>query len=197
VDFPSLANQLAFNQVLADRSGTNIVSGGSGTTELISSQTGNYSFSQPGTGLDLKLTFPSLKSVLQLGTYVKLLKAELIVRPAYLSFDYNKYILPDKLSLSATDGSNIIGGSLTDSTGSATLYASPIVDAIYGENTYYRFNITSYITQLLSATGNNDSGLYIMQSSGGEGSGVTRLVLGATGHQNFITQLQLSVLIVK
>ncbi|HLG40225.1 MAG TPA: DUF4270 family protein, partial [Chitinophagaceae bacterium] len=74
-DFTSVVNNYAFNQVLANRSGTGIVSGGNGLTEISASQTNNLSFMQPGTGVYLKMIFPSLKTILGSNKIVKLLKA--------------------------------------------------------------------------------------------------------------------------
>jgi hypothetical protein len=195
IDFPILQNHLAFNQVLADRSGTGITSRPGGVTEIPSSQTRDYSFTQPGTGLALKMIFPSLKDILLTKDYVKLLKAELIIRPANLSFDRHKYKLPVKLELAVTDGSNINNGLLSDSTGQKTLFANPVIDAIYGANTYYRFNITSYINQLLQSPG-NDKGLYVLPEFSETGPVLDRLVMSAVSHTSYTSQLQLSVLIV-
>jgi hypothetical protein len=144
------------------------------------------------------MTFPSLKNILQTENYVKLLKAELIVRPAYLSFDKNKFKLPDPLSLAYTDGTNIMGAGMMDSTGTKLMYASPVTDDIYGENNYYKFNITSYINQLLELPGSADYGLYLVQDFSATSPKVSRLVAGASAHQgvNYITRLQLTVLIV-
>jgi hypothetical protein len=200
IDFPLSVNEYAFNQVLSERTGTGIISAGStsGITEIPISQTGGYAYSQPGTGLNLKMTFPSLKNLLQTKNHVKLLKAELIVRPAYLSFDKNKYKLPDPLHLAYTDGTNIVGANLPDSTGTQILYASPVTDDIYGQNNYYRFNITSCISQLLESSGGHDAGLYLMQDFSATSPQVNRLVTGVSAHQgtNYITRLQLTVLIV-
>lgn len=194
VDFPSLPNELAFNQVLAARPGTGLISGGStsGLTEMSSVQTGNNAFAQPGTGLNLKITFPSLKSILFTNNYIRLIRADLIVRPAWLSYDRGPYRLPDPLYLATTDGSNIAGSSLADSTGAAALFASPSIDGIYGENTHYRFNITSYVNQLLTLPG-SDYGLYILPDFSATAPTVSRLVLG-TAQSAYVTRLQLSVL---
>lgn len=142
------------------------------------------------------MIFPSLKSIQLTDNYTRLLKAELIVRPAYLSFDRHGYRLPDKLYLAATDGSNLVKSSLTDSSGSTVMYASPVIDDIYGENNYYRFNITSYVGELLATAGTADYGLYLMQDLSADAMQVSRLVMGESGKPNFITQLQLSVLVI-
>jgi hypothetical protein len=195
VDFPSLANEYAFYQLITDRSGTGIVPGITGITEIPSAQTNNYSFSQSGTGLDLKLTFPSLKNILHAGKYVKLLKADLFVRPAFQSFDLNKYKLPSSLSLASTDASNLHNGSVLDSTGQGIISATPVIDQVLGQNNYYRFNITTYINQLLGTAGAGNEGLLIVNNSSAA-SQLSRLVLSTVGHSNFTTQLQLSILII-
>ncbi len=107
---------------------------------------------QQGNGLYLKTIFPSLRTILGNTNIVKLLKAELIIRPAYLSFDNNKYLLPSRIYLTQTDESNIAGNTVLDSTG-AQQYANPVIDNVYGENNYYRFNITPYINQMLTTAG--------------------------------------------
>ena len=200
IDFPLLPGVYNFDQILTDRSGTAIVSANntSGISEIPTSQTNGYAFSQPGTGLKIKMIFPSLSGILRSDNYVKLLKAELIVRPASLSFDDAEYKLPDKLYLAYTNGSNVVGNSLPDSTGTNTLYAAPVIDEIYGQNNYYQFNITSFISQLLSVPGSSDSGLYLMQDFTPSAPQVTRLIMGGNGiHNNYITQLQLYVVSVK
>jgi hypothetical protein len=196
IDFPLSVGAYSFNQLLTDRTGTGIVSAGntSGITEIPVSQTGGYAYSQPGTGVNLKMTFPSLKNILLTENYVKLLKAELIIRPTYLSFDKNKYKLPDPLHLAYTDGTNIVGSQMADSSGSNVMYASPVTDDIYGENNYYRFNITAYISQLLEMPGGY--GLYLMQDFSATSPQVSRLVVGIPAHNNYISRLQLTVLIV-
>jgi hypothetical protein len=195
IDFPSLKNAVAFNQVLANRSGTGIVPGITGMTEIPASQTGNRSFSQPGTGLRLKIAFPSLKGIMLTQNYVKLLRAELIVRPAFQSYDRTKYPLPPSLALAYTDNTNIASGYLTDSTG-GVMYASPVIDDIYGQNTYYRFNISSYINSLLQTAASEKYGLFIMDKMEESQLRMHRLVSATTDHSNYITQLQVSVLIV-
>jgi len=195
VEFKSLANDLAFNQVLANRSGTGIVSGGSGITEISSSQTNNHAFLQPGTGLHLKMIFPTLRSIITTDKVVKLLKAELIVRPATSSFD-TKYKLPSQLFLTQTNESNISGAEVLDSTGNSILYASPVVDNLYGENNYYRFNITSYISQMLETAGSEDDGYYLMHNTSPSDMNVSRLIVNNSFYASQGTKLLLTMIII-
>jgi hypothetical protein len=196
LDFPSLANTLTYNQVKADRTGTGIISTSPGVTELPSSVTGNYSFSQLGTGLGCKISFPGLRGILLTNQYLKLLKAELILRPAEFSFDKEKSRLPGRIELGSTNATNINEGTLPDSTGSGVLYANPVIDDIYGRNNYYRFNITSYINHLLSTPGSEDFGVYILPQFSATEPNVTRFIMGGSSHDGYITQLRLSVLII-
>lgn len=195
-DFPVILNEFAFNQVLADRPGTGIVPGMTGITELASAITNNYSYSQPGTGLALKLSFPSLRNILLTNKYVKLLKAELILRPAQLSFDRGRYRLPNKISLAYTDATNIPGAELIDSSGTGVMYADPFIDDVYGKDTHYRFNVTAYISLLMNTEGVYGDALYINQDFEASSPNVDRLILGTIGHPDFTCSLRLSVLIV-
>lgn len=196
IDFASLANSYSFNQVLTNRSGTGLVSGTTGRTEIPSAGTNDLSFMQPGTGLYLKTTFPSLKSILSNENIVKLVKAELIIRPTYLSFDKHKYVLPSQLYLTQTDASNTAGGYIVDSTGGSILYVDPFMDNIYGENTHYRFNITSYINQLLNTAGGTDKGLFVMHNSKVSQANADRLIVNSSVHSSQHPQLLLSLMII-
>ncbi|MBL7742951.1 MAG: DUF4270 family protein [Chitinophagaceae bacterium] len=197
IDFTSLSNEYSFNQVKADRAGTGIVQGGNnGITEIIASQTNQRSFLQPGTGVYLKMIFPSLRSLVTTDKIVKLVKAELVVRPAYLSFDKNKYKLPSSLYLVQTDASNTAGASVYDSTGSAVLNASPVTDDLYGENNYYRFNITTYINQLLTTSGSEDNGFFLMHDSPVSSMNVNRLVLNNSLHGSQSSKLLLYMIVI-
>ncbi|HKO80259.1 MAG TPA: DUF4270 family protein [Chitinophagaceae bacterium] len=196
IDFTSLANDLAFNQVLTNRSGTGLVPGTTGVTEIPAEKTNGFSFMQPGTGLYLKTIFPSLRTILGNTNIVKLLKAELIIRPTYLSFDNNNYLLPSQVYLTQTDESNIAGNAVLDSAGTAKLYANPVIDNVYGENNYYRFNITPYINQMLTTAGSEDAGFFLMHDSPVTTRNVDRLIVNTTSQASRSCQLLLSVMII-
>jgi hypothetical protein len=192
IKFSSLANTYSFNQVIADRTGTGLVSAGiNNLTEIPASQTNNVSFLQPGTGVFLKMTFPSLHGILSGEKIVKLVKAELYVRPAYLSFDKNKYKLPSPLYLNQTDESNVFGDQVVDTSGTGVLYTYPVTDDIYGENNFYRLNITSYINGLLTNTGTEDNGFYLMHTTSPSSMNLNRIVVNNSLHENQSTKLYL------
>jgi hypothetical protein len=195
IDFTSLANEYAFTQVLPNRPGTGLTPLTPGITEIFPASTNHISFLQPGSGLSLKMIFPSLRTILNKGngSLVKLLKAELIVKPKYLSSDRYKYKLPSALGLAQTDATNLAGNTLLDSTGQAALVSMPVLDDIYGINNYYRFTVTSYINLLLTNTGTEKSGFYLLQQSSYERS-LDRLVVDATTGKDAGVMLLLYVL---
>lgn len=194
LDFTSLSNEYSFNQILTDRTGTGLVAGGSGLTEIGSLQTNNQSFLQSGTGIYLKMIFPSLRSVITTDKIVKLIKAELFIRPTYLSFDRNKYKLPSSLSLELTDASNITGSPVYDSTGSAIQYVSPVIDDLYGENNYYRFNVTAYINQWMTTAGSEDDGVFVVDNS--SAISMDRLIVNNAVHGSQSSKLLLYMIII-
>jgi hypothetical protein len=196
VDFPMLANTYTYNQILANRTGTGIISVSPGISELPASRTGGYSFTQLGTGMAAKISFPGLRGILLNNQYLKLLKAELILRPAENTFDKEKFKLPDRLELLSTDATNINQGSITDSTGTGILYATPVIDEFYGRNYYFRFNLTTYINTLLNTPGSEDFALYIQPTFNIVTPNVNRLIIGGSSHDGYVSQLRLSVLII-
>ncbi|HYM92936.1 MAG TPA: hypothetical protein VET23_02270, partial [Chitinophagaceae bacterium] len=191
-DFTSLANAFAFNQVLTDRSNTPLFSSTPGVKEFPSEKINDLAFTQYGAGVLLKATFPSLKTILQSDNLVKLLKAELLVKPE--RHTYNSFFkLPATLFLSQTDASNTIGAQVYDSTGSFVQKIPPVIDNIYGINTYYRYEITSYINNLLTTSGTENSGFFLMQSD--SALQVDRAIIGNT-HTAYKTQLLLTVAVI-
>lgn len=194
IDFPLEADGYNFNQLTVDRTGTLLPSVTPGIVEIPSTQTGQLAFTQNGAGLLLKMTFPSLRDLLRNDDIVRLLKAEVVIRPTYGSFE--RLRLPSKLHLAVTDGSNIMGDKVLDPDGGEVQYADPVVDAIYGENSYYRFNVTAYINQLLNTAGSEDHGFFLLEERSAASVHVNRAVINDANRSSYRTQLVLSVLVV-
>jgi len=192
IDFTSKANSYSFNQVISDRTGTLLYSSAMGIKEFLSGQTGNAAFAQYGTGVLLKMIFPSVKGIITTDKIVKLQKAELIIRPIGQTYDDFTFKLPQSLYLAQTNGTNTIGSAVLDSTLSAVQIISPRVDEIYGLNTYYRFNVTSYINSLLTTSGNEDNGFFLLENN--DVVQVNRAVIGNSKQSLFKTQLLLTVI---
>ena len=187
VDFPMKPGSYSFNQLTTDRAGTSLYSPGTGLKEISSEQTNNESFTQFGAGVLLKMTFPSLRGIVTTDKIVELQKAELVVRPVGTSFDLNKFKLPETLYLAATDGTNSLGSPVTNS-------IAPVTDEIYNADTYYKFDVTSYINTLLTNTGYQDKGFFLLQSD--SGPSVTRAVMGDNHQPLYKTQLLITAIII-
>lgn len=191
IDFVSAPNSYAFNQIITDRTNTLLNSPPLVLKEFPSEQTNNVAFTQYATGVMLKMTFPSLKSILQSNNIVKLLRADILVKP--VGQTYNGFFsLPSPLAVFQTDATNTIGPQLYDSTGITYLNIPPVIDAIYGINTYYRFNITAYVDRFLNTPGTESSGFFIMNR---DGTKLNRAVVGNI-HNAYQTQLQLTYAVI-
>jgi hypothetical protein len=190
IDFTSKANNYSFNQITVDRTGTVLYSTSAGLKEFRSEQTNNVSFVQNGSGVLLKLTFPSLKGIITTDNIVKLQRAELILRP--IGQTYNDLRLPPSLYLAKTDGTNSVNAVVLDSTLTTQQIVSPVIDKLYGVNTYYRFNVTYYINAMLNTAGSEDQGFFLMESA--NNVQVNRAVIGNTKQPLYKTQLILTVI---
>lgn len=194
IDFLNIQDELQFNQLLHDRTGTFLQSSGNEYTEIVSTASGNQAFMQPGMGIKLKATFPGLRTLLPERDLVKLLKAELILRPAYLSFDQGASRLPDRIYLLATDAGNLEGNPVLDSTSNGIQYRDPFMDNIYGENTHYRFNVTNNINGLLLSPGSERNGFFFRNED--TLSSVTRMVVNDRFSGLKTAELRLFVLLI-
>ena len=182
-DFTLRTQNYSFNQVIPDRHGTPLYSTIPGTKEFLSGQTNNMAFTQFGTGTLLKMTFPYLKDIMTTDKIVKLQKAELLIRPMASSYDFNKFKLPGSLYLSQTDATNTVGAPIVSN-------IIPATDEIYGSNTYYKVDVTSYINSLLTTNGSESNGLFLIGSN--TSPNVDRAVIGDNEQALYRTQLLLT-----
>lgn len=178
VDFNLINPELQFNQVAIDRNNS-ILSGVPKNAEIPSAQLGHASYLQSATGVFTKIKFPSLPDLLQVKKTGKILKAQLIIKPLAGSFS-SIYRLPPELNLFTTDKSNIFGSALTDNaTGTAvTQNGNLYIDALYGENTNYTYDITSYLQQQIIVSPGLLNGLLLYPPSASAANTFNRLVIG-------------------
>jgi hypothetical protein len=194
VDFTSLANDRAFRQTLVNRNGSLPDPAMAGKHELSSAETNHIGYTQPTTGVLMKIIFPGLQNILNTDKPVNLLRAEILLRPLSQSFDI--YSLPPSLMLMQTDESNIVGSPLADSTGFSILTATPVLDHIYGTNNYYRFNITNFIRHLLQTPASAGVGFFVTQSTPEQSTQLNRAVFGDAAIGKNASQLSISIVTV-
>ena len=167
IDFGINESNYQFNNITADRAGTAIAALGPTNKQLLSAKTENAGFDQYISGAMVKLSFPYLKNIYQLPNFLKIIRAELIIKPVQNSFT-NFYQLPPYLRLSATDQNNQLGTDLTfvSGTSSAVQYGNLFIDNLYGAQTAYTYDVTGYLQTQLANTQVNKNGLLVLPPNG-------------------------------
>ena len=140
-DFKLSDTEYQFNHIESDFSGTPLSIIPSQNEDVASYLTGNRAYIQGGTGLFAKIRFPYLQDFLLIEN-VKLLKAEIIIHPDLYSYIDNS--LPDSLILQLLDQHNRILGAFYNSEGDLVT-ADFSYDEFYHEDSYYVYDITSYL----------------------------------------------------
>lgn len=187
--FKMINPQYQFNQISADRTGTQLQNLNDKFIDLPSGATGNKSFMQAGTGLMTRLEFPSLGTLLEGTQNYLLVKAELILKP--VPFSYKKFPLPSSLVLYESNKYNQIVKEITGDNNSI-LPAKLYLDKVYNEDTYYIFNITDFITEELSdAFFDVDHALLVGLTNNSMGASLDRVIFDARSNTRFKPQLKL------
>lgn len=171
-----------FNQIISKREGT--------LTENIdlipvnTSSTGGYSYVQGGTGIVSRVDFPSLSDVLKTHKNVQIIRAELIVQPIYSYVDN----LPSVLNLYYTNKHNDFLEKLTTTSGTE-LDGDLHIDYINGENTYYSWDVSKYVEEIMGENASRLNGLLIVPED--YASGFDRVVVADQFKSKYRTKLKL------
>jgi len=191
-DFTFFNKPLQYNQITADRTGTPLAALNTQNNELLSTASGNIGYLQSATGIYLKIAFPTIRKLLERTDFVKIIRADLVIKPIQNSFN-GFYPLPPVLYATATDGANEPGAPITAVNGgsSATETGNLTIDAIYGANTNYTYDVTAYLQQQITNAAINKDGLLLIPPTDTRFSSLNRLVMGDV--QNVKNKLQLNV----
>ncbi|BDX38081.1 hypothetical protein CYCD_14360 [Tenuifilaceae bacterium CYCD] len=146
-----------FNSVSPAEAGSVIMSI---TEDPVSSEDlNNLAFLQGGSGIFTRVEFPSLKNIVT--NYDKpyeILRADLIIQPsAKMDFNY----LPSKLNIYSTNKHNDFLSAITDASGSQVT-STLVKNEEYKEESYYTWDITYYIKQLINAGDWEYNGIHII-----------------------------------
>jgi hypothetical protein len=173
IDFPVLYPITQFNHIPYDRTGTPTAPLNALNPELQSTASGNQAYLQPITSLYVKLLFPTISNLQGYQDYLAVMKAELIIKPVAATYS-PLYALPPLLPMSLTNSSNTIGATLPYGTGNL------MIDYLYGTNTSYSYDITSYIQGALNqgAPNNAINGLILFTPAASANTTFNRAVLG-------------------
>ena len=125
----------------------------------------------------IKISFPDLLTLKELHPYIKIMKAVLLVKPDSRSSVF-PYLLPAELNLYTTDETNVlISGIYDGNTTPALQTGSLYIDALYGENTSYSYDITSFINTKLAEGQFSKSALLLSPSVSSLDAGPQRLIV--------------------
>jgi len=196
-DFTLNNNNFQWNNLSFDRSGTPLTALSPAKREVSSTQTSNIGYSQAATGLYLKLTFPYLRNLQQRSDYIKIISAQLTIKPIPGSYSYNgNYSLPPQLVASTTDAINEPGGNLTTAaSGTAvTETGNLFIDYQDANNTAYTYDVTSYLIAQMSLVNNYQAnGLLMIPPAGSRYSSLNRLVIGDSKYSNVNARVGLKI----
>ncbi|WP_169749183.1 DUF4270 family protein [Flavihumibacter petaseus] len=188
IDFQKDYSPHRFNQIKQNFAGT-AIDVMNKQLEVRSNDTRNQFFLFEANRVRATLKFPDIKQLLQAASFVKVMGAELELRPALNSF--TSYPLPPKVVLYEQKEDGTLNGPLSTTAG--VQYGSLFIDNVYGKDTRYTYDITSYITSALTADDYSASKL-VIAGEGGD-STLHRLVAGDLLAAENRSRLVLSLLV--
>lgn len=168
-----------FNNIHVNRSGT-VLKDLPVLKQINSSLTGNTAYTMYAAGVMAKIRFPTVRDLLKLPDFAKILKATLVVRPVRGSYG-PFYFLPPALRLATTTQLNQIGSDIDfiSSDGTATAQTGDLsVDYLYGESTNYTYDLTRYLKSIITDGTINANGLLLIPGSPALETAFGRLVMG-------------------
>lgn len=175
--FSMVNNTKQFNNISINRTGTLLQGISSTNKEISSTQTGNTGFLQSITGTRVKITVPNIRALLNAAGYVKISSATLQLKPLTGSFN-STYRLPATLGLAPTDATNLqTAGDLTTAAG-VVQTGSLYIDDLYGVDTRYTYDLTTYLQAQIAISETNKNGLLLHLPSS-EFTTFNRLLLGS------------------
>jgi len=161
-EFPFSSGLFNYSKIASNRSGSVLENLTRDNKQLPAAVTNGESFVQSGTGIVTKLSFPSVRKLIDLKTLLIVNQAQLIIEPVKDTYS-DDYPLPGKLTLYLTDKSNLpirqLNADYSTDTGQS---ASITFDEEFDTNSGYVFSITQYVQNLLSTEGNLDQGLLVV-----------------------------------
>ncbi len=172
--FIAKPNSFQFTHFVNDRSGTAFenleIDGG----RVYSQESNNMSYIQTGSGMALRIDFPTLASIQSASEYMSVVDARLVIRPHDYSYD-DAYRLPTMLYLALTDESNDLFGNLSDITGN--MVASPVYTDVSTGDPFYDFSVLPFVKNYLKNTIDNSMSIVVLPSNAENSTDFRRLVV--------------------
>jgi hypothetical protein len=166
---------------------------GSTGKELRTSSSDNKGLIQALSATYVKIEFPFLNNLLEMGDFGAVLDAALIIYPAESSFS-KTMPLPSKLSLYESDSKDATVAQVTSSSGQP-LTGNLYRDELYDSKTYYSYDITSFMKDQLGVWGLNKRNLQLSQPSDTLSKCLNTVVIGDQNYKKEGTRLIVKYLI--
>ena len=149
----SPSSTLTYNKIECDRKNTPIADlvGGSDNA-LSASESKHQAYLQGLTGMYITIDFPYLNNLCEEGDLVTIESATLQLYPVKKTYD-GMYPLPQTLSLYTANKDNVTQGVITDLSGNSVQTGNLVVDDMSYEETYYSFDLTSFLQTNLGTMG--------------------------------------------
>ncbi|MCK9158934.1 MAG: DUF4270 domain-containing protein [Bacteroidaceae bacterium] len=152
-----------YSNVTYDRTGTPLEKMKNGTDNPYSSFNSNHqTYLQGMLGTYTSISFPYLNDLNGYGDLVSIESAVLKLYPVKGTYDDKEYPLPKKLSLYTANENNLAGSVVTNYSGSSVQNGNLVTDKVLNEDTYYSFDLTSFLTTNLGAIGYHKEKLQIL-----------------------------------
>ncbi|MDD2792917.1 MAG: DUF4270 family protein [Sediminibacterium sp.] len=190
----SFTSAKQFNQINFRKTNAKLSDFEDSKTQLIDSRySGDQAFFHSSMSSKIKISFPDLLNLKELHPYIKIIKAVLVIKPDPVSFS-RPYQLPTALNLYSTDETNTGIAGITDVTSTGTLQTGNLyIDGLFGENTNYSYDITSFITAKMAEGRFSTSALLLTSAQTSIDAATERLILNNQRNKRPI-QLKLYVL---
>ena len=189
IDFTPGDNAYQFYNLQADRNGSSLQAL-VGAKEVNAASLGNKFMIQEMTGVRTRIAFAGIKELPKQASFVKLLKAELEVKP--VGGITSMYPIPQQMHLYLRTGDGTENGPQTYSDGQTTQTGSLYIDAVYGKDTRYVYDVTSYVTNEINTNTYTSQSLVLVPS--GSDTALNRLIGGTSSNSEFRTRLIVSML---
>lgn len=149
------SSSLTFNKIAQDRKNTPIEKMQSGDDNLFPSTKSNHqAYLQGMTGMYISIDFPYLNNLCTEGDLVTVESAILRLYPVKGTYG-GMCPLPKSITLYTADKNNVTQSVITDLTGNSVQTGNLVIDEMAYEETYYSFDLTSFLQTNLGTTGYN------------------------------------------
>lgn len=197
-DFPiGQSAGFRFSNYESDRTGTLIEDLKEQEKEISADLTEDMTFIQGGVGLLTKVDIPHLKELAKIGLSGSLLDAKLIFYAKPGTHDKDIYRLPDLFNIYLTDDQNRILPGLINPTNGQLLNSIFAEDKEYEENSFYAFDLTSYVNNVLVNGEEEDQALLISLPFATLSSQMDRMVITNDKSSDFEIKLKATYVVQK